>query len=127
MPIRGVSVAVAVTDRHKSARWYVKTLDWKVIEDEPEHWTTVGDRSGRFRVHLCEVGGRAGKKPPKSEVGNTGILLMVDEPFLRTCAKLKRRGVRFSMPPKQLPWGWVAKFLDPDGNELWLNPTSANE
>jgi predicted enzyme related to lactoylglutathione lyase len=28
------------------------------------------------------------------------------------------------MPPKELPWGWVAKFLDPDGNEFWLNPAA---
>jgi predicted enzyme related to lactoylglutathione lyase len=119
--IRGVSVAVAVTDRKKAAAWYKRTLDWRAIDDEPEHWTTVGDRSGKFRLHLCEVSG-AGKKPPKSEVGNTGILLITNEPFLRTCARLKRRGVRFSVPPKKLPWGWMAKFLDPDGNEFWLNP-----
>jgi predicted enzyme related to lactoylglutathione lyase len=126
MTIRGISVAIAVSDRKKSAAWYRTTLGWRVIEDDPEHWTTVGDRSGKFRVHLCEVGGRPGKKPPRSEVGNTGILLTTDEPFLRTCARLKKAGARFSQPPKKFPWGWVAKFLDPDGNEFWLNPSSAN-
>jgi len=122
MPIRAVSAAVAVADRRKAAKWYVDTLGFRVFDDEPEHWTTVGDRSGKFLLHLCEVGGRTGKKPPKSEVGNTGILLLTDEPFARTCARLKKKGVRFSMPPRKLPWGWVAKFLDPDGNEFWLNP-----
>ncbi len=123
MSLRPVSVAVAVTDRHQAAKWYVETLGFKVFDDDPEHWTTVGDKSGKFRFHLCEVGGRPGKKPPKSEVGNTGILLLVTgEPFGRACARLKRNGVRFSVPPKKMPWGWVAKFLDPDGNEFWLNP-----
>lgn len=122
MTIRGVSVAVAVTDRKKAARWYAKTLGFRVLDDDPEHWTTVGDRSGRFRVHLCEVAGHPGKRPPRSEVGNTGILLVTDQPFRATCARLKRAGARFSMPPRKLPWGWVAKFLDPDGNEFWLNP-----
>ncbi len=123
MPFRPVSVAVAVSDRKKAARWYVKTLGFRVVDDDPEHWTTVGDRSGKFLLHLCEVGGRPGKRPPRSEVGNTGILLLVTgEPFARACARLKRRKVRFSMPPKEMPWGWVAKFLDPDGNEFWLNP-----
>ena len=124
MGFRAVSVAVAVTNRKKAARWYVKVLGFKLFDDDPEHWTTVGDRSGKFLLHLCEVRGE-GKKPPKSEVGNTGILLLTDEPFLRACAKLRRRGVKFSMPPKELPWGWVAKFLDPDGNEFWLNPAPA--
>lgn len=122
MTIRGLSVAVAVRDRHRSADWYRRTLGWEIFDDEPEHWTTVGDRSGKFRLHLCEVGGRTGKRPPRSEVGNTGILLVTDEPFRRLCARLRRRGVRFSMPPKQLPWGWLAKFQDPDGNEFWLQP-----
>jgi predicted enzyme related to lactoylglutathione lyase len=122
MSIRAVSVAVAVSDRAKAARWYVETLGFRVFDEEPEHWTTVGDRSGKFRLHLCEMGGRPGKKPPKSEVGNTSILLWTDEPFLRTCTRLKKLGVKFSMPPKKLPWGWLAKFLDPDGNEFWFQP-----
>jgi len=115
-------VAVVVSDRKKSAKWYVDSLGFRVFDDDPEHWTTVGDRSRRFLLHLCEVDGRTGKKPAKSDVGNTGILLVTDEPFARTCARLKRRRVRFSMPPKKLPWGWLAKFLDPDGNEFWLMP-----
>jgi len=122
MSIRPVSVAVAVSDRRKSAKWYVETLGLRVVDDDPEHWTTVGDRSGKFLFHLCEVSGRTGKRPPRSEVGNTGILLYTNEPFAKFCARLKRRRVRFSQPPKKLPWGWVAKFLDPDGNEFWLMP-----
>ena len=122
MSIRPASVAVAVSDRKKSARWYVRTLGFRIVDDDPEHWTTVGDRSGKFLLHLCEVAGRTGKRPPRSEVGNTGILLCTNEPFAKVCAALKRRRVRFSMPPKELPWGWLAKFLDPDGNEFWLMP-----
>jgi predicted enzyme related to lactoylglutathione lyase len=121
--IRPASVAIAVTDRKKSARWYSKTLGFRLFDDDPEHWTTVGDRSGKFLLHLCEVSGH-GKKPPKSEVGNTGILLLVNGPFVKACAALKKKRVKFSMPPKEMPWGWVAKILDPDGNEFWLNPAS---
>jgi predicted enzyme related to lactoylglutathione lyase len=123
MALRATSVAVAVKDREKAAKWYVETLGFRVFDNDEEHWTTVGDRSGRFLFHLCEVSGH-GKKPPKSEVGNTGILLVTDEPFVRVCARLKKKGVRFSMPPKKMPWGWLARFLDPDGNEFWLNPVS---
>ncbi len=121
MAMRAISVAIAVTDRKKAAKWYRRTLGFRVVDDDPEHWTTVAGPRSRFRLHLCEVGGR-GKKPPKSEVGNTGILLATDAPFVRECARLKRAGVRFSLPPKEFPWGWVAKFLDPDGNEFWLQP-----
>ncbi|MGI0129540.1 MAG: VOC family protein [Thermoplasmata archaeon] len=122
MSIRPVSTAIAVSDRATAAKWYRETLGFRVFDEDPEHWTTVGDRSGKFRLHLCEMGSKPGAKPPRSEVGNTGILLVTDEPFARTCARLKKTGVRFSMPPKKLPWGWLAKFLDPDGNEFWLMP-----
>ena len=122
MTFRAVSAAVAVSNRRKSAAWYRRVLGFRVFDDEPEHWTTVGDRSGKFLLHLCELGDRPGKRPPRSEVGNTGILIVTDQPFRRACAQLKRKGVRFSQPPKEFPWGWVAKFLDPDGNEFWLNP-----
>ena len=122
MTLRPVSVAVAVTDRRVAAAWYIDQLGFRLFDDDPEHWTTVGDRAGRFKLHLCEVGGRPGKHPPRSQVGNTGILLEVDGPFVATCSRLKRRGVRFSLPPKKMPWGWVAKLLDPDGNEFWLSP-----
>ena len=124
MGLRAVSVAVAVTDRKKAARWYVEKFGFRIFDDEPEHWTTVGDRSGTFLFHLCEVGGRPGRRPPKSEVGNTGILLLTTGSFPRACAALRRKGVRFSMPPRKMPWGWVAKVLDPDGNEFWLNPAT---
>jgi len=122
MTIRAVSAAVAVRDRAKAAKWYSKTLGFQVFDADPEHWTTVGDRSGKFLLHLCEMGGKPGRKPPRSEVGNTGILMESDGSFLRVCASLKKKGVKFSMPPKKLPWGWVAKFLDPDGNEFWFQP-----
>ena len=123
MAIRPISAAVAVRDRKKAAKWYRDRLGFRVFDDDPEHWTTVGDRSGKFLIHLCEVRGR-GKKPPRSEVGNTGILLAVTGSFAGACARLKRQRVRFSMPPKKLPWGWVAKILDPDGNEFWLQPAA---
>jgi predicted enzyme related to lactoylglutathione lyase len=124
MAIRAVSAAVAVSDRAKAAKWYARTLRFKIFDQEPEHWTTVGDKSKRFQLHLCELNDTPGEKPPKSEVGNTGILMEVDGPFLRACAALKKKGVKFSQPPKEFPWGWVAKFLDPDGNEFWLQPRS---
>jgi len=124
MSFRPVSVAVAVRDRRKAARWYAATLGFHVVDDGADHWTTVGPRGGKFLLHLCEVRGRTRRPLPKSEVGNTGILLITNEPFLKTCERLRRRRVRFTFPPKKLPWGWVARFLDPDGNEFWLNPAS---
>lgn len=121
MPIRGYSVAVVVSDRKKSAAWYVNKLGFRRYDTDEEHWITVGDREGGFRLHLCELR-KTGTRPKASEVGNTGILLTTNEPLPRAYARLKRKGVDFSEPPVERPWGWVSKFLDPDGNEFWLVP-----
>lgn len=38
-----------------------------------------------------------------------------------TAAHLQQRGVTFTRPPSQEPWGgWIATFADPDGNMLQL-------
>ncbi len=120
MPIRGYSVGIAVADRKKAARWYTQKLGFRVF-DHGGHWTTVGDRSGGLRLHLCESE-RPAVRLKRSEVGNTAILYTTTEPILKAYARLRRKGVRFSEPPHELPWGWVGKFLDPDGNEFWLCP-----
>jgi uncharacterized glyoxalase superfamily protein PhnB len=49
-----------------------------------------------------------------------GIHLLVD--YLdKAYQRLKERGVKFVLEPKDLPWGErTATFVDPDGNMLTL-------
>lgn len=120
-PLWVYSAAVCVADRRKAAAWYRDVLGFTILDEDPEHWTTVGAPGHGARVHLCEMGisrMRSGRPP----VRNTGILLISREPLPRLYRRMSRRGVRFSMPPRELPWGWIAKLLDPDGNEFWLMP-----
>jgi lactoylglutathione lyase len=37
-----------------------------------------------------------------------------------TCRRLEADGVTITMPPKAMPWGMFAMFVDPDGNEFGL-------
>jgi len=119
MKIRPVSVALVVKDRKASAKWYHDKLGFKVLANEPEHWTVVGPPKGGMQLHLCEY--REGKGPTASEA-DQGIQLVVDKPLPKAHAKLVKKGVEFAMEPKELPWGWVSKIRDPDGNILWLVP-----
>ncbi|MCI4325819.1 MAG: VOC family protein [Thermoplasmata archaeon] len=121
MPMWLHSSAVEVADRKKAVRWYCDVLGFSVLDDDPEHWTTVGHPALGARLHLCEGGGsRRGRRRESSS--NSGILLLTKESLPRLCRRLAKRGVRFTLPPREVPWGWIAKFVDPDGNEFWLMP-----
>ncbi len=117
MKLSPYSVAVAVSNGKRALAFYHGKLGLDVLANQ-DHWVVVGRKRGGLAIHLCEFG----KPTPKSEKGNTGILFLTDESMERTYQKLKRKGVKFSVPPKKVDWGWVCKFLDPDGNEIWLGP-----
>jgi predicted enzyme related to lactoylglutathione lyase len=119
MKIRPVSVAVIVKNRQRAAKWYVKALGLKVLENDPEHWTVVGRRGSGLRIHLCEAEGGRGPTP---EEADTGILLVVDEALPKAAKSLGKAGVKFEVPPKELEWGWFSKIRDPDGNLFTLVP-----
>ncbi len=120
MKIRATSVAVVVRDRKKSAKWYRDMLGFELLANEKEHWTVIGHPKRGLQIHLCEY--HDGKKGPTEEQADTGILLTVDGNFEKATGKLAKRGIEFEMPPKEMPWGWISKIRDPDGNVLWLVP-----
>ncbi len=111
MKLRPSSIAVVVKDVKRAKKFYVQKLGMKLLDDM-DHWVTVGQPRTGMRIHLCET------KP--LEKGNTGIALTVDGPVQRAYAALKKKGVKFSVPPKEQPWGLECRLLDPDGNEFWL-------
>lgn len=118
MKLSPYSVAVVVSNRKKALAFYTKKLGLDLIE-EMDHWTVVGRKKGGLLIHLCEYG----KPTPKSEKGNTGIMVFTNESMEKTYQQLKKKGVKFSVPPKKESWGWLCRFLDPDGNEIWLAPS----
>lgn len=103
-------VAVVVSDAKKAKKWYTETLGFELRDDEG-HWVTVAPKGANVTLHLCEM--------EASEKGNTGIGFTAKD-VAKVEAELKKKGVVFSQPAQKLPWGTVAKFLDPDGNEFWL-------
>jgi catechol 2,3-dioxygenase-like lactoylglutathione lyase family enzyme len=117
------SVALVVADRTRSVRWYTKNLGLDVIEQgagDDAHWVVVGRKGQNGGVHLCDIPTFDPAFPV--EPGESGIQFDLPGDFKKSCAALKANGVRFSTPPTKRPWGWYAKIVDPDGNEIRLNP-----
>jgi len=117
------SVALVVSDRKRSVAWYVQNLGLDVIEQgtgDDGHWVVVGRRGQNGGVHLCDIPTFDPTFPV--EAGESGIQFDLPGDFKKSCAALKANGVRFSTLPTKRPWGWYAKIVDPDGNEIRLNP-----
>ena len=116
-------VAVVVADRARSVLWYTQRLGLDVIEQGPgdhPHWVVVGRKGLGGGVHLCDISTFDPAFPV--EPGESGIQFDLPGDFRKACAALKANGVQFSTPPTKRPWGWYAKIVDPDGNEIRLNP-----
>jgi catechol 2,3-dioxygenase-like lactoylglutathione lyase family enzyme len=111
MKLSPLSAAVVVKDVKKAKRFYTAKLGLKVLDDMG-HWVTVGQSRTGVRIHLCETS--------PQEKGNTGIAFSVDATLEEAFQTLKKKGVKFSVPPKKQVWGVECRFLDPDGNEFWL-------
>lgn len=112
-------VAVVVKDRQRSKRFFRDKVGMKVLH-EFGHWIVMGDKRRGAQLHLCQMREFDPKFP--MEKGNTGILILVDEPIEKAYKRMKARGVRFIQAPKREEWGWNCVFADPDGNEYWLMP-----
>jgi catechol 2,3-dioxygenase-like lactoylglutathione lyase family enzyme len=114
-----MSVAVVVSDRGKAVAWYTEKFGLDRLADDG-HWQTVGRKGQGGALHLCQVSEFDEKAP--LEPGNTGIAFTLPGDFVKSCAALEVRGVKFSSPATKYEWGWGATVRDPDGNEIYLTP-----
>jgi catechol 2,3-dioxygenase-like lactoylglutathione lyase family enzyme len=124
------STTIIVSDQAASLNFYVDTLGWEKRIDAmmgPNHrFLTVAPVGGQTELVLgsAEVHGAA----PATGIGcgepgtgtPSGISLVVED-FDATYRSLVERGVRFTKPPEEMPWGDKATWmLDPDGNSFFL-------
>ena len=55
--------------------------------------------------------------PPEA---HTGISLISPD-VKKSYEELSAKGVQFTSPPQQMPWGaWATWFTDPDGNSYFI-------
>jgi len=109
--------AVHVSDMERAIRFYRDVLGFPVVLDgrPGKAWVELGPEEP-----LCKVALNGdGPAPPKTNgVTATGIVFDTDD-MQKLAARLRKAGVTFTHEPVKQPWGgWVADFLDPDGNEL---------
>jgi predicted enzyme related to lactoylglutathione lyase len=106
--IKGISaVWLPVSDMQRSVVFYRDSLGLEVLEHDGD-WSevTAGDQ---------RIGLNSGESPAGD--GGAVIAFAVDD-MDATVEELKGRGVEFAGEVSEHPWGRLAPFKDPDGNDL---------
>ena len=108
-----ITIAMSVTDRHASARWYKDMLGFEALyHADDAGWSELQTNTAGVTIGL----GEHTKPAPGNSVPVFGIADLVS-----TRQQLEQAGVRFDGPNDVIE-GMVqtATFYDPDGNALML-------
>src|SRR5262245_12796609 len=111
-------VALLVSDQHKALHFYTNVLGIEKRGDYPTpggpRFLTVGVKGQDFELVLWP--GTPGKAKPGSAVYTIEV-----ENCRKAFDTLKSRGVKFDAPEiHEFPWGYAARFEDPDGNQIQI-------
>lgn len=118
--IRGVKfVSIPIRDQDVSLKFYTEALGFKVTTDQPftekQRWIELMIPGAESGLALFTPEGH------ESRIGQfQNISFWCDDVFA-TASALKSKGVTFTKEPKNEPWGSVAIFQDPDGNQFALS------
>lgn len=97
-------IILPVSDLKKAVSFYENILELKKMKEWPN-------------IAFFDIGGVQFGLAPGERVGIHLLVDYLDKAYQR----LKERGVKFVLEPKDLPWGErTATFVDPDGNMLTL-------
>ena len=117
-------VAVIVHDYDAAIDFFVRVLDFNLVEDvpsttndgRPKRWVVVRPKGGTTGLLLARADGaeQAGAVG-KQFAGRVGLFLRVDD-FDAAFSRMTAAGVRFVTARRAEPYGQVAVFLDIAGN-----------
>jgi serine phosphatase RsbU (regulator of sigma subunit)/predicted enzyme related to lactoylglutathione lyase len=115
-------VMIFVRNQERSLRFYVDQLGFRVVVDQVlptgGRWIEVAPPDGNASLALAQAG-------PDSEqykqIGRDTNIYFITENVPAKFDEWSKRGVRFSSPPHQPPWGGIfTRFEDIDGNSYGL-------
>ncbi len=110
-----------VSSQDKALDFYTRVLGFEKRTDSPTpsgpRFLTVAAKDQDFELVLWP--GKRGEAQPV--FGRIPASVTIETPDCRKAfEELKSRGVSFETEVLEYPFGWVAVFLDPDGNRLQL-------
>jgi predicted enzyme related to lactoylglutathione lyase len=106
------AVWVPVDDMDRAVSFYRDALGLEV-RDQQSEWTEI-DAGGLL------IGLNAREGTDAHADGGAVISFTPDDDIEAEVERLKRQGVQFTGGISDHPWGRIAPFKDPDGNDLQL-------
>jgi catechol 2,3-dioxygenase-like lactoylglutathione lyase family enzyme len=117
-------VALIVDDYDTAIDFFVRVLQFELIEDEPSNtndgrpkrWVVVRPAGGATGILLARADGeRQQSAVGRQFAGRVGLFLRVDD-FDAAHARMTEAGVEFVTPARTESYGKVAVFVDIAGN-----------
>ena len=116
------SVTLVVREYEEAIAFFTDALRFTLLEDTPldggKRWVRVAPAGANTTALLLA---KAATPEQLNHVGNqTGgrvFLFLETSDFWSDYNHMQARGVRFTEPPRQEPYGWVVVFLDLYGNK----------
>jgi catechol 2,3-dioxygenase-like lactoylglutathione lyase family enzyme len=109
-------LSIPVSDQERAKEFYVDTLGFDVIRDDPmgpdQRWVQLGPKGGATSVTLVTWF-------DGMPAGSLSGLVLDTEDLDGDCERLRRAGVRVN-GPEDAGWGRHVTFTDPDGNGIVL-------
>jgi catechol 2,3-dioxygenase-like lactoylglutathione lyase family enzyme len=118
--IRGIKfVGIPVRDQDVALKFYTEALGMKVMTDQPftpkQRWIELMIPGADTGVALFTPDGH------EKRIGEAQSISFWCDDVFATADAMKNKGVIFTKEPTTEPWGSVAVFKDPDGNQLVLS------
>ena len=113
-------VSIPVKDQDAALAFYTTSLGFAVATDQPmgpgqQRWIELRIPGADTRVVLFTSDGH------QDRIGTFQGISFTTDDVRKTHDELKARGVEFSQPPTEQPWGTFAMFKDVDSNQFVLS------
>lgn len=118
--VRGIKfVGVPVNDQDVALKFYTESLGLKVVTDQPftekQRWIELKIPGADTGIALFTPEGH------ERRIGEFQSISFWCDDLFATADVLKKKGVAFTQEPTVEPWGSIAVFKDPDGNQFALS------
>lgn len=116
-------VSLVVRDYDEALAFYVGVLGFELVEDtevpeQAKRWVVVRPQGpGQCALLLARASNPEQSRHVGNQTGGRVFLFLHTDDFERDHATYRARGVEFVRPPQDMPYGRVAVFRDPYGNQ----------